>query len=249
VAEAKSNSAQQGLERLLARLARLVRPQPSGLVTGLTFDLVLLPQATVIDNALLRQQLVVLKRRVPRPHFTWCERASIVLLSWLALGWQRALFIVQPATVLRWHRQLFQWIWKRRSKPTGRPKISRETILLIHEMARDNRIWGAERIRGELLKLGVSVSKRTIRKYLRQVRSSSPHGQRWGTFLKNHLHQTWACDFVQTFDALFRPIFALVFVELGTRRVLQIGSPGSPAPRGRRSNYGTLRPTEPGHGS
>jgi putative transposase len=96
-------------------------------------------------------------------------------------------------------------------------------------MARDNRIWGAERIRGELLKLGVSVSKRTIQKYLRQARSSPPHDQRWGTFLKNHLHQTWACDFVQTFDALFRPIFALVFVELGTRRVPQVGVTRQPS--------------------
>src|SRR5207247_10681575 len=71
---------------------------------------------------------------------------------------------------------------------------SQETISLIKEMARDNRLWGAERIRGELLKLGIRVCKRTIQKYMRQVRTSRPRGQTWSTFLHTHAQQIWACD-------------------------------------------------------
>ena len=73
-------------------------------------------------------------------------------------------------------------------------------------MARDNRLWGAERIRGELLKLEIRVSKRTIQKYLRMAHPRRPNGQRWKTFIRNHAHETWVCDFVQTYDILFRPI-------------------------------------------
>jgi transposase InsO family protein len=87
-------------------------------------------------------------------------------------------------------------------------------------MAAANRLWGAERIRGELLKLGIRVSKRTVQKYMRAARKGTPGGQRWSTFLRNHAGETWACDFLQAYDVFFRPIFALVFIELGTRRVM-----------------------------
>src|SRR5258707_7625105 len=98
--------------------------------------------------------------------------------STLASGYARAL--VQPATVLRWHREGFRLLW---------------------------RWWGAERLRGELLKLGIRVSKRTVHRYMRKRVPGD--GQRWATFLRNHV--TWACDFVQTLDLLFRPIFVLFF--------------------------------------
>jgi len=77
---------------------------------------------------------------------------------------------------------------------TATPKISAETVALIKEMARDNRLWGAERIRGELLKLGMHVCKRTIQKYMRQVRTTRPRGQMWSTFLHSQAQQIWACD-------------------------------------------------------
>ena len=80
-------------------------------------------------------------------------------------------------------------------------------------MALDNLTWGSERIRGELLKLGIRVSKRTVQKYLRRVRGPRPWGQSWSTFLNNHANQIWACDFLQTYDIFFRPVFALFIVE------------------------------------
>ena len=99
--------------------------------------------------------------------------------------WQQALHIVQPDTLLRWHRDLFRHYWRRKSRKKDRKsRIAPETIALIRQMAKENHLWGAERIRGELLKLDIEVSKRTIQKYMPKVRRQS--GQTWATFLKNH---------------------------------------------------------------
>src|SRR5262249_46967569 len=95
-------------------------------------------------------------------------------------------------------------------------------------MAMDNRLWGAERIRGELLKLGLRICKRTIQKYMRGVRTHQPRGQKWSTFLRTHASQIWACDFLQVTDLFFRPLFAFFFIELKTRRVIHVGVTRSP---------------------
>jgi len=95
-------------------------------------------------------------------------------------------------------------------------------------MARNNRLWGAERIRGELIKLGIRIAKSTIQKYMRAVRPSGRGGQTWSTFIKNHAHQLWACDYVQTYDLFFRPIFAFFILEVGSRRIIHIGVTRSP---------------------
>jgi putative transposase len=96
--------------------------------------------------------------------------------------------------LLRWHRDLFRFYWRRKSRKKDRkPRVAPETIALIKKMATENHLWGAERIRGELLKLDIEVSKRTIQKYMSKVRRES--GQTWATFLKNHASDIWACDF------------------------------------------------------
>jgi putative transposase len=95
-------------------------------------------------------------------------------------------------------------------------------------MATKNRLWGAERIRGELLKLGVRVCKRTIQKHMRHVRSHQPGGQTWATFLRNHAAQTWACDFLQITDLFFRPLFAFFVIELKSRKVIHVSVTRSP---------------------
>jgi putative transposase len=148
----------------------------------------------------------------------------LVLLAKMARNWKQALFIVQPETLLRWHRQGFKLYWKYKSRaPLANPKISAESISLIKEMARDNRLWGAERIRGELLKLGIRVCKRTIQKYMRQVRTTRPRGQNWKTFLRTHAEQIWACDFLLVTDLFFRSLFAFFIIELDSRKVIHIG--------------------------
>ena len=97
----------------------------------------------IAENALLRQQLIVLKRQVKRPTFTKTDHLLLVLLARLVRTWNQALLIVQPDTLLRWHRELFRLYWKRKSKTrTHKPKVTAETITLIRQMAKDNRLWG-----------------------------------------------------------------------------------------------------------
>jgi putative transposase len=110
-------------------------------------------------------------------------------------------------------------------------RLSSETISLIQQMAANNRLWGAERIRGELLKLDIRVSKRTIQKYIGHVRRKGPGGQKWKTFLRNHaaeVSEMWACDFLQVTDLFFRPLFAFFIIELKSRRVIHVNVTRSP---------------------
>jgi transposase InsO family protein len=181
------------------------------------------------ENALLRQQFIILKRQVKRPTCTKTDRILLMLLARAVRAWKQTLFIVQPATLLRWHRELFRLYWKRRSKASShKPKVAAETITLIREMVKENQLWGAERIRGELLKLGIRVCKRTIQKYMRNVRTPHPRSQKWATFVNNHATQIWACDFLQITDLFFRPLFAFFIIELKSRKVIHVGVTRSP---------------------
>jgi putative transposase len=159
------------------------------------------------------------KRPLAKPR----ERVLLVALASRLRAWKQALLIVQPDTLLRWHRDLYRWLWKRKSRSTkraGRPPLRKGLVDLIQQMARENRIWGAERIRGELLKLGIRVAKSTILKYIRLVRRLTLPDQNWLTFLHNHASEIWACDYLQTFDVFFRALFVFVIVELRSRRVV-----------------------------
>jgi hypothetical protein len=196
-----------GWDVLSSRFTRWTKPLVTSLPLATLTDLGRSKSELIAENALLRQQLIILKRQVKRPACTNTDRMLLVLLARLVRTWQQALFIVQPDTLLHWHRELFRLFWKRKSKAASRkPKVAAETIALIREMASDNRLWGAERIRGELLKLGMHVCKRTIQKYMRSVRLQQPRGQKWSTFLRNHAGHIWACDFLQVSDLFFRPL-------------------------------------------
>src|SRR5258708_33691753 len=104
-----------------------------------------------------------------------------------------------------------------------RPKISPEVIVVIGEIAQRDRRWGAERIRGELLKLDIRVCKRTIQKYMRHVRLSRSRVQTWATFLRTHAKEVWACDFLQVTDLFFRSLFAFFIIELTSRKMIHVG--------------------------
>ena len=217
------------LDTLSARFTCWTKPLTSSLLLQTVADLSRSKSELVAENAILRQQLIILKRQVKRPSFTKSDRMLLVLLARLIRTWQQALVIVQPDTLLRWHRELFRLYWKHKSKAsTHKPKVAAETIALIRQMAKDNRLWGAERIRGELLKLGLRVCKRTVQKYMRGVRRYQPRGQKWSTFLRNHAAQIWACDFLQVTDLFFRPLFAFFLIELKSRKVIHVGVTRSP---------------------
>jgi len=194
------------------------KPTTVAITVGSLSDLKRSRRDLIIENAMLRQQLIVLNRQVKRPQLTQGDRLNLIILSRLTGFWQQALHIVQPDTLLRWHRNLFRGYWRRKSKQR-KPRISPETIKLIKQMARENLTWGAEHIRGELLNLGIKVSKRTIQKYLPEDRHKKP-SQTWSTFLKNHFQDIWACDFTVVHDLLFQPLYVFVIIELHTRRIV-----------------------------
>ena len=148
---------------------------------------------------------------------------SLLVLAHLVPNWKSILQVIQPDTLLRWHRAAFRLFWrfKSRRQPPGR-HLDPETIALIQRLARENRLWGAERIRGVLLQLGIRVAKRTIQKYIRAVRSQSPSGQTWSTFLKTHGQDIWACDFVPVVTVFFQTLYAFVIVHVGSRRVVHV---------------------------
>lgn len=197
---------------------------------GTASDLAKSRAELVVQNAMLRKQLIVLRRSAKRPALEKSDRLMLIILARMVGSWRDALHLVQPDTLLRWHRDLFKILWKRKSKPKGQPKrLSQETINFIQQMELLCVTWGSERIRGELLKLGIRVSKRTIQKYMRQVRPAGSSGQTWDTFIRNHTNDIWACDFLQLYDAWFRPIFAFFLVKHGSREVVHFNVTRSPS--------------------
>jgi hypothetical protein len=159
------NACKSFFNRVKEVVKQLTKPETAVLVAGTVSDITRSHKALIAENAILRQQLIVLNRQVKLPKFTNGDRLRLVLLSRLTKFWSSALHLVQPETILRWHRDLFRRYWKRKSKPKNRkPRIPQETINLIKDMAQKNWLWGAEKIQGELLTLGIKVSKRTIQK-------------------------------------------------------------------------------------
>ncbi len=153
------------VQRLGRCLLAATKPSAVSLAVGTLADLPRDQRALIAENALLRQQLIIVRRSVKRPRSTPWDRALLVLLVSRVRAWRQALVVVQPDTLLRWHRHLFRLVWRRRSRPGPRartPRVSPEAIALIQEMARANRTWGAERIRGEVLKLDIRVAKWTV---------------------------------------------------------------------------------------
>src|SRR3989440_5028485 len=150
---------------------------PLRFVSGLAADLVRRRVELVAENALLRQQLIVAERKiVGRIMWTPWQRFTIVFAARITPAWREATLLIQPATILRWHRAGFRAFWRRRSRRSGRPPTTRAA--LIREMAGRNPRRGAERIRGELPKLRIRVFKRTIQRYMRRSRPRSG-GPRW----------------------------------------------------------------------
>ena len=208
------------------RLRQWTKPDNHALTLNAVLDITRSKSELVLENALLRQQLIILLRQTKRAKLTWRDRTLFVLLASKLRTWKEALIIVQPDTVLRWHRELFKRFWKRKSKPQhkqGRPPLTDDLVALIKRVVKENLTWGAERIRGELLKLGIRVSKSTIQKYMNDERGSRASKQTWATFLRNHASQIWACDFLQTCDIFFCTVFVFVIVEFGSRRVVHSG--------------------------
>jgi transposase InsO family protein len=175
-----------------------------------------------VENVALRHQVVVLRRQTRgRVHVTNLDRLFLVqLYRWFPSVLQ-VLAIVQPETVIRWHRAGFRsyWRWKSRARG-GRPAIEDDPRALIRQMSFENPLWGAPRIRGELLKLGFDVAQSTVAKYM--IKRWGPPSQGWRTFLHNHAPAIAAMDLFVVPTIGFKLLYGLIIVSLGRRELVWI---------------------------
>jgi putative transposase len=171
----------------------------------------------------LRHQILVLQRssRKHRLRLHVWDRAFWVWLSRLWPGWCSALLIVKPETVIAWHRKGFRlyWAWKSRAR-NGRPGVPDEVRHLIRNMSLANPLWGAPRIHGELLKLGIEVSQATVAKYI--LRHGKPPSQTWRTFLQNHAQDLVSADFFVVPTAMFRILFVFLILSHDRRHLVHV---------------------------
>jgi transposase InsO family protein len=180
------------------------------------------------ENLVLRQQIIVLRRRMPkRPALTNIDRLLFVWLYRWFPSTAGAIAIVRPETIIRWHRVGFRAFWRWRSRNrVGRPRVPAELRALIGEMSRANPLWGAPRIHGELLKLGFDVAQSTVAKYMERRRG--PPSQGWKTFLRNHAPHITAIDMFVVPTIGFRLLYGLAIIRLERRHLVWINVTANP---------------------
>ncbi len=183
----------------------------------------------VLENLALRQQLSIMKQSIQRPQIRGIDRLFWILLSRIWSNWRDALVVVKPETVIRWHKKGFKLFWKFKSRPKrpGRPQISREIRDLVRRMAKANPLWGAPRIHGEILKLGIEISERTVSNLI-SFRRVKPPSQTWRTFLKNHTAKMVSIDFFTVPTATFRILFVLVILSHSRRKIVHFNVTTNP---------------------
>ena len=198
------------------------------LIFGLVVDLLRSRAALEAEVIVLRQQINVLRRGNPtRLTFMATDRLVLSWTCWFFPNARDALAVVRPETVMRWHRAGFRsyWRWKSRGWP-GRPALSTEIRKLIREMSIANTLWGAPRIHGELLKLGIDVGQTSVAKYM--VRTRRPPSQGWKTFLRNHADGIAAMDLFVVPTVSFRLLYGLLIMGHGRRQILWLGVTANP---------------------
>lgn len=185
-------------------------------------------RSLALENLALRQQIAVLRRSVNRPHLKRRDRLFWTILSRIWGDWAKILTIVRPETVIRWHKQGFRLYWSRKSRrnSNGRPAIATEIRELIRKMSRANPRWGAPRVHGELLKLGIDISQATVSKHM--IRNRTPPSQGWRTFLDNHIGDLVSIDFFTVPTVTFRILFVFVVLAHERRRIVHFNVTGSP---------------------
>jgi transposase InsO family protein len=181
------------------------------------------------ENAALRQQVIVLQRKVRgRVQLTDSDRRFFIQLYRWFPSVLNAITIVQPETLLRWHREGLRRYWRWKSRNCGgRPPISAELRALIRRMSLENRLWGAPHIHGELLRLGFTVAQSTVAKYMAKP-GDGHSGQNWGTFLRNHLPHIAAMDLFVVPTITFVQLYVLIIVRLARRELIWVNVTAHP---------------------
>jgi transposase InsO family protein len=177
--------------------------------------------ALIAENLLLRQQLAALTRPTrQRPRLRTRDKLFWIGACLARRDWRRHLVVVRPETVIGWHRLGWRLLWRWTSRARGgRPRLSAEVRELIVRIACENPAWGSERIRGELVKLGIAVSKRSVQQYRRRG-PARPPSQSWRTFLANHRPDIWAVDLFTVQTLTFKTLYVLVFIAHGRRELV-----------------------------
>src|SRR5262245_9965875 len=185
--------------------------------------------ALQLEVLALRHQLGVLQRSVKRPRLTTADRLFWIWLSRIWPAWRSALVIVQPDTVIAWHRTGFRmfWAWKSRPGRVGRPTVAADVRALIRRMHRENPLWGAPRIHGELLKLGIDVGETSVGKYMHGDGRRRP-SQTWRTFLNNHVSTMVSVDFFTVPTIRFQVLYVFLVLAHDRRRILHAGVTAHP---------------------
>ena len=185
--------------------------------------------ALIAENLLLRQQLAALTRPTrQRPRLRTRDKLLWIVVRWVWRDWRRHLVVVRPETVIGWHRRGWRLVWRWASRLRGgRPRLSGEVRDLIARMARENPTWGSERIRGELRKLGIAVSKRSVQQYRRRG-PARPPSQSWRTFLANHRPDIWAADLFTVQTLAFKTLYVLLFITHGRRELVHVNVTAHP---------------------
>lgn len=185
-------------------------------------------QDIVLENLALRQQLAVQQRSVKRPKIKNRDRIFWVWLSNIWSDWKSALIIVKPPTVIGWHKKGFKLYWRRKSRRVGRPNIDWELIKLIRKLQKENPTWTAQRIQGELAKLGLDVCDNTVAKYMRKPKSDDGKRQRWLTFLRNHAKHIVGIDFLVARAVFFKSIHVFIAISHDRRKIMHFGISSNP---------------------
>jgi putative transposase len=184
--------------------------------------------ALQLEILALRHQIAVLQRSVKRPKLRPADR---FLWAWLTIVWQdwrSGVHIIKAATVLGWHRKGFRlfWTWKIRRGKAGRPAVPKEVRVLIRTMSRENPLWGAPKIHGELLKLGIEIGETSVSKYM--IRRRRPPSQTWKTFLENHLNTMVSVDFFVVPTIRFQILYVFLVLAHDRRRILHFAVTAHP---------------------
>jgi len=182
--------------------------------------------ALVAENLALRQQIIVLQRGTKKPRIKRRDRIFWAWLSRLWNRWRSALIIVQPETVVKWHRAGFRLYWRWKSRRTGRPRKAPVVRDLIRRMSRDNPTWGAPRIRAELRLIGLNVAASTVARYM--IKKHKPPSPTWRSFLSNHASQITAIDFFTVYTITFKVLYCFVVLSHDRRRIIHFNVTPNP---------------------
>ena len=201
------------LAKLLFELARLLFKSKQGLI---------------LENLMLRQQLNIYKRKDKKPKIENIDRMILVWMSKIFTNWKSALVVVKASTLIGWHKKGFKLYWKWKSRRVGRPSINWQLIKLIRRIQKENPTWSAQRIQGELAKLGYSVCDNTVAKYMRKPKAGPEKRQHWLTLLRNHAKYTVGIDFAVVRTISFKAIYVFIAISHERRKILHFAVSSKP---------------------